>query len=85
MGLGYSIERSASQGILVYNGSILERFSFYLTSSGASGSMMIIGDPDPALSTGSWIRCPLQEFKGSEFPDWSIMISNIRVGKSTVV
>jgi len=81
MGLGYSMARSTSKGILVSNGSILERFSFYLTRSGASGSRMIIGDPDSALFSGPWIRCPLQESTSSEFPDWSIMISDIRIDR----
>jgi len=84
MGLGYSMGRSTSKGILVSKDSILKRFSFYLTRSGVSGSKMIIGDPDSALFTGPWIKCPLQESTSSDFPDWSIMISDVRIDRSTL-
>lgn len=52
IGLGYSERRSKSQGVLVYDGSLFERFSFYLTSSEGRGSMLIVGEPDKSLFTG---------------------------------
>lgn len=84
IGLGYSEARSRSQGVLVYDGSLFERFSFYLTGSGRKGSMLIVGEPDKSLFSEPWIRVPLQESTAINFPDWTILVTDIRVEKSAV-
>jgi len=49
LGLGFKEGRSNTKMPVVFEGSPLEKFSFYMTGSSAEGSLMIIGEADQAL------------------------------------
>jgi len=84
LGLGYLKARSISGMPVVFDGSPLERFSFYMTGSSASGSIMIMGEPDPTLFKEPWIHCPLKT-PSPLSSGWTVEIEKIRVGNDELV
>jgi len=84
LGLGYLKSRSISGMPVVFDGSPLDRFSFYMTGSSASGSIMIMGEPDPTLFKEPWIHCPLKT-PSPLSSGWTVEIEKILVGSDELV